>query len=344
MLAKLIDGGELEHYFSGKKALITGGTGSFGNQIVGEIVKLGLKRIVVLSRDEEKQYHMQNAYKGEGNLDFALGDVRDLERVREAMRGIDVVFHAAALKQVPNSENAPFEAVKTNIIGAENVRKAAIEAGVQVVVAISTDKAVKPVNVMGMSKAIQERIMLHPNNVANDVTRFVCVRYGNVLGSRGSVVPLFRQKIKDGLPLPITHVEMTRFLLTLSTAVQLVFKALLDGKSGELWVHKMPAARVIDLARILAYGVTGRADYPLEMVGVRPGEKIHEILVSEEEMMRAVEMDQYFLIRPWTETRPADLSKQAQLQEYASNNVQRLTDDELYALLDSEGWFAQNGE
>ena len=183
----------------GKKILVTGGTGSFGHQIVKELLRHEPESIQIYSRDEKKQYDMAMSYRGRKKLKFNIGDVRDLERTRESMRGIDIVFNAAALKQVPNCEYAPFEAVKTNIIGANNVRLAAIEAGVQTVVSISTDKAVKPVNVMGMTKAIQERIMLDPT-YSGGQTKFLCVRYGNVLGSRGSVVPLFFDYIQKGLP------------------------------------------------------------------------------------------------------------------------------------------------
>ncbi len=271
---------------------MTGGTGSFGHQIIRELLALDAARIHVYSRDEKKQYDMAMSYRRHRNLLFNIGDVRDLERTRDAMRGVDIVFNAAALKQVPNCEYAPFEAVATNVIGANNVRRAAIEAGVSTVVSISTDKAVKPVNVMGMTKALQERIMLDPS-YSGGATRFVCVRYGNVLGSRGSVVPLFFDTIKKGLPLPITHPDMTRFQLTLKEAVRLVLWATVKGESGDLWVQKMPAARIPDLGLALAHGLTGRKDYPLAVIGLRPGEKMHEVLVSEEEMWRATELKNY---------------------------------------------------
>lgn len=329
-------------FFQSKSILVTGGTGSFGHQIVSELVKFRPECITIFSRDEKKQHDMQDVFRGHENLRFTLGDVRDLERVREVMKGIDMVFHAAALKQVPNTEFAPFEAVKTNIVGAEHIRQAAIENDVHVVVAISTDKAVKPVNVMGMTKAIQERIMLNPRNGIYK-TKLICVRYGNVLGSRGSVVPLFRRKVLQGLPLPITHVEMTRFLLTLKQAVQLVFKAVLDGESGDLFVRKMPAARIVDLGRMLAYGITERMDYPQEITGIRPGEKIHEVLVSEEEMLCAVELDNYYLIRGQAQKTGDGPQKQGNLREYTSHNTHRLSDEELLSLLDEEGWLSPTG-
>lgn len=328
----------------GKHILITGGTGSFGKQIVEELLQYEPASIHIYSRDEKKQYDMQQMYlKHEKKMHFILGDVRDLERTREVLRGKDIVFHAAALKQVPNCEFAPYEAVKTNIIGAENIRRAAIEAGVEIVIAISTDKAVKPVNVMGMSKAIQERIMLHPINGENG-TRFVCVRYGNVLGSRGSVVPLFHRCILHDEPLPITHPDMTRFLLTLNQAVQLVLWATVKGKGGDLWVRKMPAATVADLGRALAQGMTGRKDYPQKIVGIRPGEKMHEVLISEEEMWRADEMEKHFLISNWLMVQRMQNPTNDVVKEYSSDSVHRMSEIELMILLESEGWFLREAK
>jgi UDP-glucose 4-epimerase len=281
---------------------------------------------------------MAMSYRQCKNLKFDIGDVRNLERTRDAMRGIDIVFNAAALKQVPNCEYAPFEAVETNIIGANNVRRAAIEAGVKTVVSISTDKAVKPVNVMGMTKAIQERIMLDPTYSGGN-TRFLCVRYGNVLGSRGSVVPLFFDYIQKGTPLPITHPDMTRFQLTLKEAVQLVFRATVEGESGDLWVQKMPAARIPDLGQALAYGLTGRRDYPLEVIGMRPGEKMHEVLVSEEEMWRATELPDYYLIPSWAKSQEKQATGKVNVSEYSSAVTHQLTHDEICTMLEADGWF-----
>lgn len=333
---------EIRRKLAGKNILITGGTGSFGHQIVSQLLKFQPNKIVIFSRDEKKQYDMENEFKeNPGLTQFIIGDVRDYDSISSATKGIDIIYHAAALKQVPINENNPFEAVRTNVIGADNVRRAAIENEVDVVVAVSTDKAVKPVNVMGMTKAIQERIILNPRNGIYK-TRFVCVRYGNVLGSRGSVVPLFQRKILEGLPLPITHTEMTRFLLTLKQAVQLVFKATLVGESGDLFVRKMPAARVTDLGRMLAYGITRRIDYPQEIIGIRPGEKIHEVLVSEEEMLRAVELDEYYLIRSQVQ-KTGGPQKQENLHEYTSYNTHRLSDEELLSLLAEEGWLSPAG-
>lgn len=334
---------ELVNTLEGKNIIITGGTGSFGHQILRDLLRFNTACIYIYSRDEKKQYDMAMSYRQHKNLMFNIGDVRDLERTREAMRGIDIVFHAAALKQVPNCEYAPFEAVETNIIGANNVRRAAIEAGVQTVVSISTDKAVKPVNVMGMTKAIQERIMLDPSYSSAN-TKFVCVRYGNVLGSRGSVVPLFFDYIQKGLPLPITHPDMTRFQLTLKEAVQLVFLVTVKGESGDLWVQKMPAARIPDLGQALAYGLTGKNDYPITIIGMRPGEKMHEVLVSEEEMWRTTELEGHYIIPSWAKSQDKETPEDMQVSEYSSAGTHQLTQEEIYTMLESDGWFGPDAK
>jgi len=321
-----------------KNILVTGGTGSFGHRIVSRLLELKPNKIVVFSRDETKQCDMQNEFKNNDLLEFAIGDVRDYNRIYEVMKGVDIVYHAAALKQVPNCEFHPMEAVKTNILGAENVRKAAIENNVEVLVAISTDKAVKPINVMGMTKAIQEKIMLNLNNSATKKwnTRFLCVRYGNVIGSRGSVIPLFKEKIKANHYLPVTSFEMTRFLLTLDEAIDLVFTATLEGTSGQLFVKKMPACKIVDLARAMAKAITGREDYPIKKVGIRPGEKIHEVLVSEEEMRRAIETETHYIVVPHEDlTRPKLMRN---IPEYTSNNTEMLGEDGIISLLSAEGW------
>lgn len=326
---------EIAKTLEGKRVLVTGGTGSFGHAIIKRLMTYNPGQIIVFSRDEKKQYDMQQYYK-EG-VRYIIGDVRDYSRLQECFRGTDVVFHAAALKQVPHCELGPYEAVMTNVAGAENVRRAAMVNDVGLVVAISTDKAVKPVNVMGMTKALQEKIILNPAHNGNG-TRFVCVRYGNVLGSRGSVVPLFAEIIQAKKPIPITHAQMTRFQLTLDEAVELVFWATVKGQSGDLWVRKMPAARVVDIGRVLALGLTGREDYPQKNVGIRPGEKMHEVLVSEEEMWRASEFEDHFLIPSWEKSQEVSGLAVKELKEYSSEGVHRLSDEEVMNLLISDGW------
>jgi FlaA1/EpsC-like NDP-sugar epimerase len=295
----------------GKNVLVTGGTGSLGQVLVrrllsGEIGRPA--RIVVFSRDEAKQHFMRTEYlrraaatdeviyRGfEEVLQFRIGDVRDLHAVSAALRGADVVFNAAALKQVPTCEYYPFEAVQTNIAGPENIVRAIREQSlpVQTVVGISTDKACKPVNVMGMTKAIQERLFVRANLDCPD-TRFVCVRYGNVLASRGSVIPLFHDQIRAGGPVTITTTDMTRFLLSLDDAVDTVFAALREARRGETYIPRAPSALVTDIAALLI------GDRPIKTVvtGIRPGEKIHEILVSEEERFRTVDRGRYYAILP----------------------------------------------
>ena len=328
----------IDEAINGKQILVTGGTGSFGHEIVQELTRYSPSLIRIFSRDEKKQYDMQQSFN-DNRLHFTIGDVRDFRRVEECMQGIDLVFHAAALKQVPSCEFAPNEAVLTNINGAENIRNAALKCGVNTVIAISTDKAVKPVNVMGMSKAIQERIFLQPTRMESQ-TKFVCVRYGNVLGSRGSVVPLFKRIICDGNPLPITHPNMTRFQLTLNQAVQLVLQAASVGKDGELWVRKMSSAKITSIGQVLAKGLIGSENYPQVITGMRPGEKMHEILVSEEEMWRTEEREDYFIIPNWSKPINASLkSIEKKFKTYASNSVYMMNDEEIYELLKSNGWF-----
>ena len=326
----------IREYVKDKNILITGGTGSFGHQIVSQLVKFEPNKIVIFSRDEKKQYDMQNEFEEHSDLlEFIIGDVRDYAKIHESMKNVEVVYHAAALKQVPNCEFHPFEAVKTNVLGAENVRRAAIENDVEVVVAISTDKAVKPVNVMGMTKAIQERVMLNSTNRKWN-TKFLCVRYGNVIGSRGSVIPFFKQRIEEGKFLPITDNEMTRFLLSLEDAIGLVFKATVEGETGQLFVKKMPACYVLDLAKVMSKAITGEDNYPIKEVGIRPGEKIHEVLVSEEEMRRAVETEMHYVIQPYGKLEKPLLMRD--LKEYTSDNTQILNEDEIISLLKKEGW------
>ncbi|MGH7146381.1 MAG: polysaccharide biosynthesis protein [Nitrospiraceae bacterium] len=295
----------------GKRVLITGGTGSLGKVLASRILagEIGKpKKVMIFSRDEAKQHEMRIAYQHrrvatdeviyrnfEQLLEFRIGDVRDMHSVASALRDADIVFNAAAMKQVPACEYFPYEAVRTNIEGAENIVQAIRELHlpVETVVGISTDKACKPVNVMGMSKAIQERIFISANLTCQS-TRFICVRYGNVLASRGSVIPLFLDQIKHSGPVTITSPTMTRFLLSLNQAVDVIFAAVRGARAGETYIPRVPAARVVDIAAALI----GGRPIKTKIVGVRPGEKTHEILISEEECHRAIERGNYYVIRP----------------------------------------------
>jgi UDP-glucose 4-epimerase len=289
-------------------------------------------RITVFSRDEAKQHYMRLSYINrqaatdeiiyhnfQRLLSFRIGDIRDYTSVLDAVREADVIFHASALKQVPTCEYFPGQAVQTNILGAENLVRAvrSNHTSVESVIALSTDKACKPINVMGMTKAIMERIMVEAN-VGYPQTRFVCVRYGNVLASRGSVVPLFLDQIAHGGPVTITVKDMTRFLLSLEKAVDTVFAALQYGLPGELYIPRVPAARITDVAEVL---INGR-DIPIVYTGIRPGEKLHEILVSEEESYRTTERDGYYVISPMLpELQRMPVVQPALNGEYSSSNV-----------------------
>ncbi len=294
-----------------KRVVVTGGTGSLGKVLVRRLLtgEMGLpKQITVFSRDEAKQHSMRLTFQRlhsstdeviyhnfERLLQFQIGDVRDLHSVAGALRNADVVFNAAALKQVPSCEYFPFEAVQTNVVGAENVIRAIRELRlpVETVVGVSTDKACKPVNVMGMTKAVQERLFVRANLDANG-TRFICVRYGNVLASRGSVIPLFHDQIRHGGPVTITTTDMTRFLLSLEQAVDTIFAAVQNAAPGETYIPRVPSAKVTDIAAALI----GEQKIETVVTGIRPGEKVHEILVSEEEAYRTVERGDYYAIQP----------------------------------------------
>lgn len=302
--------------FSGSSVLVTGGTGSFGQVIVRQLLDAGATQVRVLSRDEAKQDLMRERFSDDRIL-FITGDVRDESTVTEAMRNVRFVFHAAALKQVPNCERHPMEAIRTNTLGSENVRLAAMACGPETVVGISTDKACAPINTMGLSKALMERIFLQAER--RGVSKFVCVRYGNVIGSRGSVVPLILDRFRQGRPIPITDPEMTRFLLSLPQAVQTALEAATNGRHGELWVRKMPAATVADIVSAIV-----PEDYPREIIGVRPGEKMHEVLVNEDEMRRAAELGRYYAIGS---------QRGALTGEYTSANTERLDAAALRELL-----------
>jgi FlaA1/EpsC-like NDP-sugar epimerase len=298
-------------FFENKRILVTGGTGSLGKLLVGRLLRGEVgnpSKVIVFSRDEAKQHFMRLEYHHkraatdeliyhnfERVLEFRIGDVRDYRSLLSAMRDVDIIINAAGMKQVPTCEYFPYEAVRTNVDGAEHIVRGIQEfrLPVKTVVGVSTDKACKPVNVMGMTKALQERIFVQGNMRAPD-TRFICVRYGNVLASRGSVIPLFHEQIRNGGPVTITTTEMTRFLLSLDDAVNTVFAAVATARPGETYVPRAPAARIVDVAAALI----GDRDIEQKVTGIRPGEKIHEIMVSEDEAPRAVERGGWYAIQP----------------------------------------------
>jgi FlaA1/EpsC-like NDP-sugar epimerase len=320
----------------GKRVLVTGGTGSLGKTLVSRILAgdRGLpKKLIVMSRDEGKQHDMRLSYlrrqavtddviyrNFEQTLEFRIGDVRDYADVVAATRDADIVINAAALKQVPTCEYFPAQAVMTNCLGAQNIVRAVSEGGAhpEIVVGVSTDKACKPVNVMGMTKSIQERIFI-AGNIYSANTKFVCVRYGNVLASRGSVIPMFHDQIRSGGPVTITVPEMTRFLLSLDQAVDTVFAALEHAKRGEIFVPNAPAATVLNIATALI----GDLQIPIKTIGIRPGEKMHEIMVSEEEYPRTARRGDYYAIQSMLpELRSGDAEPKAALdKEFSSGDV-----------------------
>jgi len=281
--------------FNGKSILITGGTGSFGHRYVSTLLEqYDLKRLVIYSRDELKQYEMAMKFQGhEDVMRFFIGDVRDASRLKEATRGIDIIIHAAAMKHVPIAEYNPMECIKTNIYGAENVIQAALDNKVDYVMALSTDKAANPINLYGATKLVSDKLFVAANNMSGGRTKFAVVRYGNVVGSRGSVVPFFESLIKKGVEsLPITHKDMTRFWITLQQGVGFVFKCMERMDGGEIFVPKIPSVRIVDLAKAMA------PDLPLEIIGIRPGEKIHEIMCPADDSHLTIEFDDYFVIAP----------------------------------------------
>ena len=276
-----------------KIILITGGTGSFGhNYALTLLKKYNLKRLVIFSRDELKQYDMSQKFDNRDIMRFFIGDVRDIERLTDAMRGIDIVIHAAALKQVPAAEYNPMECIKTNIDGAQNVINAAIKNEVDKVIALSTDKASGPINLYGATKLVSDKLFVAANNVVGTKkTRFAVVRYGNVVGSRGSVVPFFKKLINDGATeLPITDVDMTRFLITLEDGVKFVLDNFERMHGGEIFIPKIPSLKMIDLATALA------PELPHKVIGIRPGEKLHEVMITADDSV--IEFDTYYVIKP----------------------------------------------
>lgn len=319
--------------FKERSIIITGGTGSFGNAVLNRFLNTDVKEIRIFSRDEKKQDDMRKQYNNP-KIKFHIGDVRDYESVANAMIGVDFVFHAAALKQVPSCEFFPIQAVKTNVLGAENVLRAAIASNVKKAIVLSTDKAVYPINAMGMSKAMMEKVMVAYSRQQPDKGTVLCgTRYGNVMASRGSVIPLFIEQIKTGKPITITDPTMTRYLMSLEEAVELVVYAYQHGVQGDIFVQKSPASTVIDLAQALIEMFEAKTE--IKIIGTRHGEKKHETLVNREEMAKAIDLPGYYRIP--ADTRDLNYEKYfsngeakvAEAVDYTSENTYRLSIPEI---------------
>jgi UDP-N-acetylglucosamine 4,6-dehydratase len=314
--------------FTDKTLLITGGTGSFGNAVLRRFLKTDIREIRIFSRDEKKQDDMRQFYN-DTKIKYYIGDVRSYESINSAMRGVDYVFQAAALKQVPSCEFFPVEAVRTNVLGCDNVLNAAMENKVSRVIVLSTDKAVYPINAMGMSKALSEKVMIAKSRNLNGTGMVFCgTRYGNVMASRGSVIPLFTEQIKSGHPLTITDPNMTRYMMTLDDAVDLVIFAFKNGNPGDIFVQKSPAATIEVLAKALLE--LYRKNNPIKIIGTRHGEKLYETLVNREEMVKAEDLGDYYRIP--ADTRDLNYNRYfvegeaqiSQIEEYTSHNTTRL--------------------
>ena len=330
-----------KNIFKDKVLLITGGTGSFGNAVLKRFLKSDLKEIRIFSRDEKKQDDMRKLYNND-KLKFYIGDVRDYNSIDDAMDGVDFVFHAAALKQVPSCEFFPLQAVYTNVIGTNNVLEAAINHHVKKVIVLSTDKAAYPINAMGMSKALMEKVAIAKGrNLADNQTVICRTRYGNVMASRGSVIPVFASQIKEGKPLTITNPNMTRFMMTLDDAVDLVIYAFEHGKQGDLFVQKAPAATIQTLAEAVKKYM--HADNPIHYIGTRHGEKLYEVLVTKEEMLNAIDLGNYYRVP--ADNRDLNYAKYESTgtteleltEEYNSHNTRRLDVDGMVELLKKLG-------
>ena len=324
--------------FEGKTLLLSGGTGSFGNAVLRRFLDSGLGEIRIFSRDEKKQDDMRKRYAN-SKLKFYIGDVRDYQSVLNATRGVDYIFHAAALKQVPSCEFHPMEAVKTNVLRAENLLEAAIQNGVKRVVCLSTDKAVYPINAMGISKAMMEKVMVAKSRNLEGTGTVICgTRYGNVMASRGSVIPLFIEQIRAGIPLTLTDPSMTRFMMTLADAVDLVLYAFEHGNNGDMFVQKAPAATVEVLAKALT-ALVGKSGHPLQVIGTRHGEKLYEALLSREEMACAEDCGEYFRVPPdlrdlnYSKFVEQGETKISRSEDYNSHNTQRLDVEGMQQLL-----------
>ncbi|PTX98380.1 polysaccharide biosynthesis protein [Opitutus sp. ER46] len=323
--------------FQNRKLLITGGTGSFGNAVLRRFVSTDIEEIRIFSRDEKKQDDMRRQYAST-RVKFYIGDVRNIDSLQQAMAGVDFVFHAAALKQVPSCEFYPMEAVRTNVMGTDNMLQAAYDNGVKRVVVLSTDKAAYPINAMGISKAMMEKVMVARSRVAAERGLVFCgTRYGNVMASRGSVIPLFLEQIEQGKPLTITEPEMTRFMMTLAGAVDLVLYAFENAKPGDLFVQKAPAATIGVLAEAIKRLL--KADNPVKVIGTRHGEKQYETLLTQEEMARSEDLGDYFRVSSDNRDLNYNLyfsqgsSKPAEVESYHSHNTRRLNVEQMMDLL-----------
>jgi len=323
--------------FSGKTLLITGGTGSFGNAVLDRFLKTNISEIRIFSRDEKKQDDMRHKYRND-KIKFYLGDVRDYDSLFSATRGVDFIFSAAALKQVPSCEFYPLESVRTNVLGTGNTIDAAIANHVSKVVVLSTDKAVYPINAMGMSKAMMEKVMIAKSRDVKKTETLLCgTRYGNVMGSRGSVIPLFIEQIRSGQPLTVTDPEMTRFMMSLDQAVELVLFAFKNAEQGDMFVQKAPAATIGDLAAVINELFGGKDE--VRVIGTRHGEKLYETLLSREEAVKAVDLGGYYRVP--ADTRDLNYGlyfeegnvKISRTEEYNSHNTHRLDRDGLKRLL-----------
>ncbi|UVE19042.1 polysaccharide biosynthesis protein [Pseudomonas sp. LS44] len=324
--------------FKDKTLLITGGTGSFGCSVLKRFLNSDIAEIRIFSRDEKKQDDMRKRYAN-SKLKFYIGDVRDYQSILNATRGVDYIFHAAALKQVPSCEFHPLEAVKTNVLGTENVLEAAIQNSVRRVVCLSTDKAVYPINAMGISKAMMEKVMVAKSRNVDDTKTVICgTRYGNVMASRGSVIPLFIEQIRAGTPLTLTDPNMTRFMMTLADAVDLVLYAFEHGNNGDMFVQKAPAATVEVLARALT-ALVGKPEHSIQVIGTRHGEKLYEALLSREEMACAEDRGEYFRVPPdlrdlnYGKFVEQGEEKISRTEDYNSHNTERLDVDGMQRLL-----------
>jgi UDP-N-acetylglucosamine 4,6-dehydratase/5-epimerase len=321
---------------AGRVVLVTGGTGTFGNAVAGRVLAEGFEEVRIFSRDEKKQDDMRRRW-ADPRIKFYIGDVRNEQSLKDAMVGVDLVFHAAALKQVPSCEFFPIEALRTNSIGAENVLNAALAAGVKRVIVLSTDKAVYPINAMGISKAMMEKLAVAKSRVANHHTVMCCTRYGNVMASRGSVIPLFIRQTQAGQPLTVTDPNMTRFMMSIEGAVDLVLWAFEHGNPGDIFVQKAPGATMGTLAQAIRQ--VFKAENPMRIIGTRHGEKLYETLLTREEMAVAQETDKYYRV-------PADnrdlnygpyfdkgRSEVSSVEDYNSHNTRRLSIDEMVEML-----------